>query len=101
VQYTQPAKHRNYTPDIRIGNLYIEVKGEFTVEDRQKHINIRNSNPKLDIRFVFGNPNSKISPSSQTRYRDWCDRNGFLWAARKIPKDWVDEAIGNQRRKTL
>lgn len=99
IDYIQPAKSRKYTPDLKIGNIYIEVKGEFVVEDRMKHLHIRESNPELDIRFCFGNPNSKINSKSKTRYRDWCDQHGFKWCHRRIPKEWVNEAIGKTRTK--
>lgn len=56
-----------------------------------KHLQIRESNPTIDIRFVFGNPNNKINPNSKTRYRDWCDQHGFKWAHGRVPKEWVEE----------
>lgn len=99
LKYTQPAKTRTYTPDIKIGNMYIEIKGDFEPQDRQKHLHIKESHPHLDIRFVFGNPNRTINPKSKTRYRDWAEQHGFMWAHRRVPKEWIDEAIGKQRQK--
>tara|TARA_R110002095_G_scaffold124022_1_gene107773 strand:+ start:107 stop:295 length:189 start_codon:yes stop_codon:yes gene_type:complete len=61
------------------------------VEDRQKHILIRKQRPDLDIRFVFDNPNARISKTSKTTYAAWCEKNGFLYARKTIPREWIDE----------
>ncbi len=59
--------------------------------DRQKHLMVKADHPKLDIRFVFSNPNSRIGPKSKTTYAMWCERNGFAYAARLIPPEWAAE----------
>ena len=100
LRYTQPAKERTYTPDFVITTrsgkaIYIESKGRFVTSDRQKHLMVRDSNPDLDIRFVFSNPNNRISKQSKTTYAAWCEKNGFMYAKfdpnEVIPQDWLDE----------
>ena len=92
IKFRQPAKDRTYTPDFVLENgIIIETKGEFTLNDRQKHLWVRDDNPELDIRFVFVNAQNKIYKTSKTTYGDWCDTHEFLWAHRKIPQEWCDE----------
>ena len=95
IQYTKPSRLSTYTPDFRIGNLYIETKGRFMVADRQKHILIKEQHPNIDIRFVFSNPKQRISKSSRTTYAMWCEKHGFLYAKESIPHQWLIEAVQN------
>ena len=56
IPFLQPEKKRSYTPDFWLpNNIVVETKGFFTVQDRQKHIWIKEQYPKLDLRFVFSN----------------------------------------------
>ena len=92
VRYTPPLKTRTYSPDFILPNgIIIETKGRFVTADRQKHKYIAAEYPDLDIRFVFSNPNQRISKTSKTCYAKWCEDYGFLYAARLIPKDWIAE----------
>lgn len=77
-------------------NIIIEAKGLFEVKDRQKHLLIKKQYPHLDIRFVFSNPKNKLYKGSKTTYADWCDQNGFKYAAKIIPAAWFKE-----RKKSL
>ena len=53
----------------RTGKLIIiETKGRFVTADRQKMLLVKEQYPDLDIRFVFSNPNSRISKKSKTTY---------------------------------
>ena len=88
----QPAKKRTYTPDYRLPNgIVVETKGRLMVDDRQKHIWVKEQHPLLDIRFVFSSSKSKLSPRSPTTYADWCLKNGFKYADKSIPQAWLDE----------
>ena len=69
----------------------IESKGLFTVENRKKHIYIKEQHPELDVRFVFSNANSRLRKGSPTSYSMWCDKQGFKWAHKIIPQEWFDE----------
>ena len=93
VQY-QVSEHRTYTPDFILPNgIVIETKGRFVAADRKKHKLIQAQRPDLDIRFVFQNPNVKLSKASKTSYAQWCDKNGFKWASKEVPQEWIDESI--------
>ncbi len=97
IFYKKPESIHKYTPDfvlIRGGNsrpVYIETKGYFTPADRKKHLFIQKEHPQLDLRFVFENPNNKISKKSKTTYAMWCDKHGFKYATKWVPKEWLNE----------
>ena len=100
IKFIQPAKQRTYTPDFIITTksgkkIVVESKGRFKTDDRQKHLQIRASNPDIEIRFVFNNPNTRISKQSKTTYAIWCEKNGFQYAkytkAEPVPRDWLEE----------
>lgn len=91
VEY-KVSEVRKYTPDFTLPNgVIIETKGRFTTYDRKKHLLIQRQNPFLDIRFVFSNPNSKLYKGSKSTYASWCEKNGFMYAKKSIPKEWIDE----------
>lgn len=86
------AETRKYTPDFKLPNgIIIETKGRFLNEDRKKHLLIQKQHPEYDIRFVFTDPRAKLYKGSKTTYADWCDKNGFKWAHKLIPKEWLEE----------
>ena len=86
-------KTRTYTPDFILPNgIIIETKGRFVVADRRKHLEVKAQYPDLDIRFVFSNPNAKLSKASKTTYAQWCKRHGFKYHFKTIPQEWIDEA---------
>lgn len=92
IRYTPPLKTRSYCADFILPNgIIIETKGRFVTADRQKHKHIAAEYPDLDVRFVFSNPNQRISKTSKTTYAKWCEDYGFLFAARLVPKDWIAE----------
>jgi len=95
IRYIQPEKQRRYTPDFILpSGIIIEVKGKFETEDRQKHLMIRDSEPDLDIRFVFSSSNRKIGKRSTTTYGDWCRKKGFTCAEKFIPPAWLKASRG-------
>jgi hypothetical protein len=84
--------YRRYTPDFLLPNgIIIETKGLFTTEDRRKHILVKKQHPNLDIRFVFSSSKRKLSKQSKTTYAEWCIKQDFLYADKKIPEDWLVE----------
>ena len=95
IKYTKPSRLSTYTPDFKIGHIFIETKGRFMVADRQKHILIKEQHPEITIRFVFSNPNQRISKTSKTTYAMWCEKHGFLYAKESIPHAWLKEAVQN------
>lgn len=92
IEYIKPARKSKYTPDFRLPNgIYIETKGRFTTEDRQKHLLIKEQHPHLDIRFVFSNSRARISKQSATSYADWCNKHGFKFHDKVVPTAWIKE----------
>ena len=98
INYLKPAKVHKYKPDFQIGDVYIEVKGRFDSADRAKHLMIRNhygppEDGGLDIRFLFSNPNTRISKKSKTTYAMWCVKHGFRYAELNSLSDLIKDAI--------
>jgi hypothetical protein len=92
IEYIKPATTHSYTPDFRLPNgIFVETKGRFVVEDRKKHILIKEQLPNLDIRFVFQNSKNKIRKGSKTTYADWCIKHGFKYADKTVPAEWLLE----------
>ena len=101
ISYVKPERTSKYTPDFiitsrpdgtpRSKHLVIETKGRFLTADRQKHLLVKRQHPDIDIRFVFNNPNAKISKSSKTTYASWCEKHGFLYARNSVPRAWLEE----------
>lgn len=92
VKYTVD-KEAIYTPDFRIvrpdGSVfYIEYKGYFRKEDRQKMLHVIRSRPDLDIRMIF-RENHKTA--TVERVSDWCTKHGIKYAIAEIPMSWFKE----------
>lgn len=96
VAYQWPPRASTYTPDFKLpckgGFFYLESKGRFTVQDRSKHLLIKEQCPDIEIRFVFSNANAKLYKGSKTTYAMWCDKHGFIWANKVIPEEWLEES---------
>lgn len=92
IPYTTPETPHKYHPDFELPNgIIIETKGQFKPEDRKKHIRVKEQHPHLDIRFVFTRSKATISKTSKTTYAAWCEKNGFLYADKWIPEEWLKE----------
>ena len=96
VHYLIPESSHVYTPDFRIVTksgkvILIETKGRFLLEDRQKHLHIKQQYPDLDIRFVFQSPGTRIDKRSSTTYAMWAVKHGFKWAGKTVPEEWLEE----------
>jgi hypothetical protein len=83
---------KNYWPDFVCqrpdgSTFYLEVKGYFRAEDRVKLRAVKQENPGIDVRLVFG-ANNKISSKSKMRYSDWCDKYGFPYCIKEVPQEW-------------
>ena len=88
----EDLRYRTYTPDFELDNgIIIETKGKFDPDDRRKHLEIKRQHPELDIRFVFSNAKAKINKGAKQRNFEWCEKNGFKWAHRIIPEEWLQE----------
>jgi hypothetical protein len=107
LQYTVPESFHKYTPDFvftkRDGSLmYIETKGRWTAIDRKKMKYILISNPELDIRMIFQNPNQKISKASRTTYEIYANKLGIEHVAKRdIPAEWLAECLRDGETPTV
>lgn len=91
IKYSVPVADKTYTPDYQLASgMIIETKGRFDLEDRKKHMLVREQHPELDIRFIFSNSKAKIRKGSPTSYGDWCTKNGFIYADKLIPQEWLE-----------
>ena len=85
-------KNCTYTPDFPVGKrIIIETKGRFQTADRMKMLMIRDQHPEYEFRFIFSNSNARISKVSATTYGKWCEKNGFKYANKVIPQEWIEE----------
>jgi len=87
IAFIQPAKERNYIPDFKIGNIYIEAKGKLDLATRQKMLWFRECNPDVRVIILFQNPDNKIRKTSKTTYAMWAEDNNFEWL--DFRKDWL------------
>ena len=89
-------KVATYTPDFILPNgIIIEAKGVWTVDDRKKHLLVREQHPYLDIRLVFMNASNKIRKGSDTTYARWCEKKNIIYANKTIPKSWLSPTHTN------
>lgn len=81
-----------YHPDFRlvVNDVLIEAKGLLDQASKRKMIAVKEQHPELDIRFVFMDADKKVPGTKQT-HGQWATRNGFVWANREIPKEWLAE----------
>lgn len=91
-----PVKvYREKKPDGAIKGIVIETKGRFLTADRMKMLSVKDQYPYIDFRFVFSNSKARISKVSQTTYGRWCEKNGFKYADKLIPDEWIREIKEN------
>lgn len=91
-----------YLPDFILPNgIVVETKGRFVSADRRKHLEIKKQHPDIDIRFIFSNSNSKLYKGSKSTYADWCIKNGFKFADKLIPAEWLREETNEASLNSL
>ena len=99
LNYIVPERKAKYTPDFVLikkdgTTMYIETKGRWTSTDRQKMKHVLASNPGIDIRMIFQNPNQKISKGSPTTYETYANKLGIMHVAKKdMPAEWLAECV--------
>ena len=87
-------KNHTYTPDFPVGKrIIIETKGRFQTADRMKMLEVKKQHPEYEFRFVFNNSNARISKVSATTYGKWCEKNGFKYADKVVPQEWIEEIL--------
>lgn len=87
---------REYVPDLKIGDTYIELKGYFRQDAQRKMKAVKTQHPDMDIRFLFQKASSTVQGAkkrkdgSKMTCAEWADRYGFIWAeGEEIPEDWI------------
>jgi G:T-mismatch repair DNA endonuclease (very short patch repair protein) len=101
LPYSTPSV---YIPDFPLPaqGIVIEVKGAFPSDDRAKMLRVKQTHPDLDIRFLFTNPNTRLSRTSRTTYGQWCDKHGFPFAKGPLPPDgWLTHTPTQQQREVF
>ena len=99
INYIVPERKAKYTPDFvftkRNGQfMFVETKGRWTTADRTKMKHVLASNPGVDIRMVFQNPNQRLSKTSKTTYAEYALKLGINQVAKKdIPAEWLLECV--------
>jgi hypothetical protein len=99
IHYIVPERKAKYTPDFvfikRNGqHMFVETKGRWTTADRTKMKHVLQSNPGVDIRMVFQNPNQRLSKTSKTTYAEFALKLGIKYVAKKdIPGEWLLECV--------
>ena len=86
---------RNYIPDLKINDMYIEVKGYFRQDAQRKMRSMKEQHPDLDIRFLFQRNNSTVQGAKKRKdctkmsCAEWAERHGFIYAEEIIPDEWL------------
>lgn len=102
IPFVQPSVDRYYVPDFKLAeNVYVEVKGRLTIEDRKKMLWVTQQNPHITIYFIFGNASNKLDKRSKTTYREWAQTNGFECTdvTEPIPRSWFRKLEQQSKEK--
>lgn len=89
--------HRKYTPDFKVGNVYIEVKGWWPSAERTKFLAVIVNNPGLPIFVALQRPYMTLSKTSKTTYAQWCTKYGIAWCPVPIPPDFMAQWLKGER----
>ena len=88
---------RSYTPDFRVGDFFIEVKGWFPSKDRTKLLAVMKSNPELPLFIALQSPHQRLSKKSKTTVAMWCQKHGIPWCPTPIPADFLEQWATGKR----
>jgi hypothetical protein len=79
-----------YHPDfvLKDSGIIVEAKGLLDRDSKRKMMAIKRQYPDLDIRFLFMYADKKVPGSKQT-HGEWARKNGFKWAEKEIPEEWL------------
>jgi hypothetical protein len=73
----------------------IECKGFFESKDRTKHLNYQGRTPSARHSLrLLSFKSSPLRKASDTTTRMWCEDNGFKYADKLIPQEWLNECPG-------
>lgn len=78
-----------YNPDFILANgVIVEAKGLLDRDSKRKMVAVKKQHPELDIRFLFMDARKKVPGSKQT-HGEWATKNGFPWAEKEAPDEWL------------
>lgn len=78
-----------YNPDFILSNgVIVEAKGLLDRDSKRKMAAVKKQHPELDIRFLFMDASKRI-PGSKQNHGEWASKNGFPWAEREVPEEWL------------
>lgn len=89
--------HRKYTPDFRVGDVRIEVKGWWPPAERAKFLAVVMANPTLKIFVALQRPGLTLNKNSKTTYAQWCQKHGIAWCPIPIPPDFLEQWLTGSR----
>lgn len=89
--------HRKYTPDFKVGDVHVEVKGWWPPAERSKFLAVVLANPDLRIFVALQRPQLTLNKKSKTTYAMWCQKHGIAWCPIPIPFDFLDQWLAGQR----
>jgi hypothetical protein len=91
LKYLVPESNHKYTPDFHIPgtNVYLELKGRLTIQDRKKMLLVIAQHPDKRIIMVFQDAKKPIIKGSKTTYALWADKNGVEWLTPKEAEDLI------------
>ena len=93
ITYIVPESKHYYVPDFKLPNgVYVEGKGIFDRDSRQKMVLVIEQNPDKDIRILFMR-NNKLTRTAKQTYGEWCDKRNITWAVStkgEVPEDWIN-----------
>jgi hypothetical protein len=94
---------KNYTPDFPVlrpdgTTIYIEAKGKFDLEARQKMLAVKEQHPDKEFVLLFMR-NNRLHSNSNTYYSDWAEKHGFDYAVSAIPIRWLLGAMTPEDKK--
>ena len=81
---------RRYTPDLRIGNVYVEIKGKLDSDTRSKMEDFVSGSPGIDLRFLFQRDNW-LTGKHKHKNSDWAKKLGVKYhVGTEVPQEWID-----------
>lgn len=89
-----------YKPDFIFTEqcFFLEAKGYFSKEDRDKILLVLEQHPGIDIRMVFYK-DDHITKS--LTYSQWCDKHNIPWSIGTMPPSWKRHKPSKEQRKAF
>jgi hypothetical protein len=97
----RPASSHTYLLDFALPNgVALEVKGYLTRDDRMKLLLVKKQHPDLDLRMIVSRGANKVEGLVLT-VAEWCVKMGIPWAAKEVPREWIEERPRRTRVEAL